>query len=293
MRDITSVKVTVRLRIYPLMNLSSAVPTEHLQLTPRTPKTPRTLRSASGSQTSRFEEEFPLTEADADDLDANHTLQSAPLLTLSSTARLFENGSRKRKPSAGERDGGKNQISRSLWAAASVAPLAVGILTSGILLLMLVLSLTRPESLHRYLGMKSTPGPSNVPSPKHAGHNVHGQLSIPPLHPIEYLKVCTQLKESYVRHGDYWDYDLAPDAHQKPNNKPSTVCTRTITYMLDGTVGLTADLALMAQAAALAREVSLRLALFLHRSFPQRNRTFLVDDTYWNRGKSVITNAFL
>jgi hypothetical protein len=40
--------------------------------------------------------------------------------------------------------------------------------------------------------------------------------------------------------------------------------------MLDGTVGLSADLALMSQTAALARE---------------RNRTFLLDDTYWNRGK--------
>ncbi|EPQ60231.1 hypothetical protein GLOTRDRAFT_52191 [Gloeophyllum trabeum ATCC 11539] len=42
--------------------------------------------------------------------------------------------------------------------------------------------------------------------------------------------------------------------------------------MLDGHVGLLADLALMAQIAGLARE---------------QNRTFLVDDTYWNRGKWI------
>ncbi|EMD32521.1 hypothetical protein CERSUDRAFT_58386 [Gelatoporia subvermispora B] len=40
--------------------------------------------------------------------------------------------------------------------------------------------------------------------------------------------------------------------------------------MLDGHVGLVADLALMAQAAGMARE---------------QNRTFFVDDRYWNRGK--------
>jgi len=34
-----------------------------------------------------------------------------------------------------------------------------------------------------------------------------------------------------------------------------SICSSTITYMLDGTVGLSADLALLSQAAALAREV--------------------------------------
>jgi hypothetical protein len=72
-----------------------------------------------------------------------------------------------------------------------------------------------------------------------------------PLHPLEYLKVCG--KHGYVHHGDYWDidHDMSPDVV----NESSIVCSKTITYMLDGTVGLTADLALMAQAAALAREV--------------------------------------
>lgn len=47
-------------------------------------------------------------------------------------------------------------------------------------------------------------------------------------------------------------------------------CSSTITYMLDGMVGLAADLALLAQVAGLARE---------------QNRTLLIDDRYWNRGK--------
>jgi hypothetical protein len=51
-----------------------------------------------------------------------------------------------------------------------------------------------------------------------------------------------------VHHDDKHDYKL-------PEGQRTAVCSSTITYMLDGQVGLLADLALMAQAAALAREV--------------------------------------
>ena len=50
------------------------------------------------------------------------------------------------------------------------------------------------------------------------------------------------------------------------------VCTSTITYMMDGDVGLFADLALLAQAAALARDVSILV--------------FLVYDTVWTGNNS-------
>jgi len=52
------------------------------------------------------------------------------------------------------------------------------------------------------------------------------------------------------------------------SDKPG-VCSSSITYLLDGEIGLAADLALISQLAGLARE---------------RNRTFFIDDTYWNRG---------
>ncbi|KAJ2918427.1 hypothetical protein MD484_g2011, partial [Candolleomyces efflorescens] len=78
----------------------------------------------------------------------------------------------------------------------------------------------------------------------------------------------------FMSHSGYWEqghnHAGAPmdvDHIDEPSDK---ICNSTITYMLDGNVGLAADLALMAQAAALARE---------------RNRTFFVDDTYWTRGK--------
>jgi hypothetical protein len=88
-----------------------------------------------------------------------------------------------------------------------------------------------------------------------------------PLHPIEYLKVCAKMHGGYVHHGDYWDsdHDMGPDMHTL-TNEPS--CATTITYLLDGTVGLTADLVLMAQAAALAREVNQKFCFsFFHDSF--------------------------
>jgi len=263
-------------RPQPLVNLSSAVPTEHHQLTPRTPRT------ASGPRTSQLEEGFAkvrLTEVTDEDPDDNpSTLQSAPLLTSSSTARF--SARERRSPSA---KNSRNQLSHSLWAAAAVSPLAAGILIGGLLLFMLILSLMWPGSLHRYLGLEST---SPETSAQHNSDSAN-QSTIPPLHPIEYLKACG--KHGYVHHGDYWDtdHDMSPVVA----NESSIICAKTITYMLDGTVGLAADLALMAQTAALAREVILNLPPLLHMThFAQRNRTFLVDDTYWNRGKSVRTS---
>ena len=50
------------------------------------------------------------------------------------------------------------------------------------------------------------------------------------------------------------------------------LCTSTITYMMDSDVGLFADLALLAQAATLARDV--------------RILDFLICDTVWSRKNS-------
>lgn len=122
-----------------------------------------------------------------------------------------------------------------------------------------------------------------------------------PLLPTQYRAECNKLMSGFMAHGAYWDtntmgpldvlhHDEAPD-YQLPDGE-TAVCSATITYMLDGYVGLVADLALMAQAATLAREVYIKslfeLLVASLTIFLQRNRTFLVDDTYWNRGKWVI-----
>ncbi|KAI0778815.1 hypothetical protein BD413DRAFT_512009 [Trametes elegans] len=101
-----------------------------------------------------------------------------------------------------------------------------------------------------------------------------------PLTGDQYRQECYKLMSAFMPDIAYWDvspmgahdvvhHDDVTDYHL-PEGERTRVCSRTLTYLLDGRVGLMADLALMAQAAAFARE---------------RNRTFFVDDTHWNRGK--------
>ncbi|KAI0067980.1 hypothetical protein BV25DRAFT_1818329 [Artomyces pyxidatus] len=97
---------------------------------------------------------------------------------------------------------------------------------------------------------------------------------------MEYRAECHKLTGDMMKPMPYWSdhmhndvvhHDqIDPGTYPLPEGERTQICSKTITYMLDGHVGLLADLALMAQVAGLAREVK---------------RTFLVDDTYWNRGK--------
>ncbi|KAF8956089.1 hypothetical protein BDZ97DRAFT_1672211 [Flammula alnicola] len=266
----------------PLTNVASAVPfSSEQQLTPRTPH--------SGSRTSRLEQGFSklqLSEANEADYDDQGTLQSAPLLASSSTARFSIRSSGGRSSPSSKNNGRKSFLHPTQILSIAVArlPLAFGIFMGGVLLILIVLSFTKPEALHRYIGAKAPPTSSaSAPSKPtstvaaspvvHAEENVHllsyENYTTFPLQSHDYLAECNKLHTGHMAHGDYWD--ISPmGAFDVPHRPDKSLCSSTITYMLDGTVGLTADLALMAQAAALARE---------------RNRTFFVDDTYWNRGK--------
>ncbi|CAA7268075.1 unnamed protein product [Cyclocybe aegerita] len=261
------------------------------QLTPRTP------HSASGSRTSRAEQGFAklqISEAEANELDFDDhhdaALQSAPLLASSSTARFSVHHSRgRRSPITKEnRERRARTSSEVLSLAVSRLPLALGIFLAVILLILIVLSFTRPETLHRYVvkgpyhSSSAAAVPTNTPIAQPASSHTHSEANTHllsyanyttfPLHPDEYLVECAKMHQGYMAHGDYWE--ISPmgimDVQHPEQDEIDAICSSTITYMLDGTAGLAADLALMAQAAALARE---------------RNRTFFVDDTYWNRGK--------
>ena len=82
----------------------------------------------------------------------------------------------------------------------------------------------------------------------------------------QYLHECEAMMQGFMHHkGGYWHvpvggsmdvkhHDDVTDYHL-PEGLRSKVCEKTVTYQLDGHVGLLADLALMAQAAAHAREV--------------------------------------
>ncbi|KAF9453884.1 hypothetical protein P691DRAFT_812502 [Macrolepiota fuliginosa MF-IS2] len=147
---------------------------------------------------------------------------------------------------------------------------------------LIVFSYKHPGRLQEYVGAK-VPKQSAV-----ADAAVYTPPLIPspeaPLHPSEYVAQCRELNQGFMTHGDYWDRpsmdmgssqgledeEAVDDTYRLPEGGRTAVCSKTITYLLDGEVGLLADLALIAQAAALARE---------------RNRTLIIDDTYWNRGK--------
>ncbi|THV06043.1 hypothetical protein K435DRAFT_773532 [Dendrothele bispora CBS 962.96] len=245
----------------PLTNLSSgrANTSEYQALTPRTPH----------SRAGRAEEAYQPAQLDLDDddeedgtnlADAGH--QQVPL--LSSASDTF--------PPTGYRNLGDDRSHGTKFAMGpkgkwvmdkmrSNLPVLAGSLLASVLLFLAVVSYERPGELEKYVGAKV---PSNSTT---TGSNTSEFVSVP-LPPTEYVKECYEAHEKHPKFGDYWDatendYDVA-------HTEDAQVCSSTITYMLDGRIGLLSDLALMAQAAALARE---------------RNRTFLVDDTYWDRGK--------
>ncbi|KAA1471440.1 hypothetical protein DENSPDRAFT_837431 [Dentipellis sp. KUC8613] len=173
--------------------------------------------------------------------------------------------------------------------------LVLGSMLAVVLFLLIIVSYKRPEALLKVIGNStieatgsvapsqsakqddvtpSTPLPLSVSHP--AMHNdsiiSYENYTRFPLLPTEYRSECWKIP---MHHDYYWSghkdvihHDIVnPD--KLPEGERTQICSRTITYMLDGHVGLLADLALMAQAAAMARE---------------RNATFLVDDTYWDRG---------
>ncbi|TFK42000.1 hypothetical protein BDQ12DRAFT_677505 [Crucibulum laeve] len=286
----------------PLSNLSSARPDplEYQSLTPRTPHS-RAGRAEEGFTEIELAE---LRETEDDDLDHYHQSegqqQSAPLLASSSSA-LFAH----QKKVDGKKGKGIPSASDVITTSLSRLPLVFGIFIAGVLLILIVLSFERPDVLHRYVGAQipkpqvpstsqtqadddliivPSPEPTSKPTappPAPADPNTisYANYTTFPLHPSEYQQECGKLMSGYMSHGGYWEaHEIVMDVvhhddhhdYHLPEGEKTEVCKSTITYMLSGDVGLAADLALMAQAAALARE---------------RNRTFLVDDTYWNRGR--------
>ncbi|OCH90049.1 hypothetical protein OBBRIDRAFT_793667 [Obba rivulosa] len=160
------------------------------------------------------------------------------------------------------------------------SPLILGSILAGLLLSMIAVSLRKPGAIETIWGQKAeedldTPV-SYVDSVPPEGRVIsYENYTRFPLTGSEYLRECTNVMGGFMHHMGYWlppkmgpldvpHHDaIAGDGHP-------IACSSSITYMLDGHVGLAADLALMAQAAGMARE---------------QNRTFFVEDRYWNRGK--------
>jgi hypothetical protein len=80
---------------------------------------------------------------------------------------------------------------------------------------------------------------------------------------MEYKAECHKLMGEVMGPMTFWSGqedvihhdEIEPENYPAAEGLPTRICSKTITYMLDGHVGLLADLALMAQVAGLARMV--------------------------------------
>jgi len=252
----------------------------------------------------------------ADDQDEIDFLQQEPLLA-SSTSPTFPGG-----VSSGSRDEDEadlNRLKRRDFVSFTYTPrerktskrppfgLIIGVIAAFFLLFLAGLSWRQPEYLAQYIsdadaedeaGDHTSPPPqdldvqtqtqteaapqpsSELAHPSSSGHEGHSMIidyseyHSFPLDPVDYRTECWKLHQGPHYHYGFWSSgpDGFPDvsSHKQYGPNGGKICSSTITYQLDGYVGLASDLALMAQVAGFARE---------------RNRTFFVQDQFWNRGR--------
>lgn len=231
------------------------------QLTPRTPH----------SRAGRAEEAFTELEMDefGDSDYREYTLQqqSEPLLTSSDSAAFPPSGYRVRGDD-GRDTGTKGRNHRNIfrWLVAN-SGLIFGSGLAVVLFLMIIISYKRPDVLLSTIGAEDAASPIATAPEQDDTHSLDTEHIISyenythfPLDPMEYLAECDKLVGELT--GPYWSGQKDVIHHGTNSGKypvaeglPTQICSETITYMLDGHVGLLADLALMAQAAGLAREV--------------------------------------
>lgn len=243
---------------------------------------PRTPHSRSGRAEEGFTEN-DLHDDDAANFATYRQQQTEPLLASSASTSFPVSGYRSR----GDDQGGartspwrKHLTGKKLL---SHTPLLLGTVVAGALLSLIIVSLNRPDILDNAIGYSEhtatiaaqadiahgakLPEPTYVDTYPSHGHRISYQnYTNFPLTGQEYRNECSKLMAGkFMHHSGYWappsggimdvpHHDDVTDYHLFEGER-TTVCTKTITYQLDGHVGLVADLALMAQAAALAREV--------------------------------------
>ena len=223
--------------------------------------TPRTPHSRSG----QAEEALGDIELGDDEHKTYHQQQFEPLLASSDSASFPPSGLRTRGD-----DWVKANKFSSFKSFAKNIPLGLGILLSFILFVMILISFKKPEALFQAIGggnmtidgyskEEITPIFYNSSDPNIISYENYTDF---PLRPIVYLHECYKLTHGFMVPTEYWldhhkdvPHRAAINEHGLPEGYRNEVCKSTITYMLDGHVGLLADLALMAQVAALAREV--------------------------------------
>ncbi|KAJ7610838.1 hypothetical protein FB45DRAFT_760849 [Roridomyces roridus] len=281
----------------PLSNASTgSYPRFDTQLTPRTPH----------SRAGRAEEAYTAAELEQVDFDDDDNYssvvqqQQAPLLSSSASDSFpATTGYRSRGDDFDAHAPKRTGLTTD--KILSRLPLALYSSVAAVLLVLVFFSLREPEALKKYVGVTtnvseseaagdlevmptstmptSTPIQQQQPPPNIILISYENYTSFP-LDPLEYRAECLKMDSGIRAQTPYWGtdksgmyYDVLHVDEQvgyEASPDESSICSRTMTYQLDGWAGLLTDLALMAQVAALARE---------------RNATFFVDDRFWNRGK--------
>jgi len=247
----------------------SHIPSASARLQPE-PLTPRTPHSRSG----RAEEAFTEIELEQyGDIDYREypQQQREPLLASSTSAGFPPSGYRAR----GDDDLDIQKKNRSplvvMQLFVSRCGLVFGSALALVLFLAIVVSYKHPDYLLSASGIAET-SPSTIPSPKQDDITPldpekiisYDNYTHFPLDPLEYKHECNKLMGGFMPSMKFWSGEkdvvhhdkVEPGKYPAPEGLPTQFCNKTITYMLDGHVGLLADLALMAQAAGLAREVN-------------------------------------
>ncbi|KAK0222529.1 hypothetical protein EDD85DRAFT_779310 [Armillaria nabsnona] len=222
--------------------------------------TPRTPQSRSGRAGDGYTQ-VELQEMHGE--DAEDDLQSSTAPLLSSGSLITD------EPKAGR---------TTAAAAVSKLPFVFLSVTAGFLFFLTVIAYWRPGTLEWYLGVP-VPFFEQVQASSGNHNDINSSLIISyenytsfPLSTHDYLVECYKMHPGgFMPPTKFWEPNVA-GVMDVVHSDDKDVCSSTITYMLDGRMGLLADLALIAQAAGLARE---------------RNRTFFIDDTYWNRGRWI------
>lgn len=250
--------------------------------------TPRTPHSRAGRAEEGYTE-VELEQGGQDDNDVHYSgtqHQSEPLLASSSSDTFPPSGIRARGDDQEFRTGHVSALERVVRSAMKHAGLALGSLLALILFFMIIVAYREPEVMMEAIGANKTAlgsvdelqtgtsEPAATPSPTQSPaattetsldeHIIsYAQYDHFPLYPHQYRDECDKLMSGLIPPAPYWSgdkdvvhHDTAdPGKYPTPEGAWTSICTSTITYQLDGYVGLLADLALMAQAAALAREV--------------------------------------
>ncbi|GJJ13143.1 hypothetical protein Clacol_007394 [Clathrus columnatus] len=255
-------------------------------LTPRTPFSRQTAQLEEGRRkTSRPRPKSipvnePISEGEnEDEFDEIDLLQSQshPLLhqELIPIRPPLERDDEQRKARSSW-----DRFRRTLVMPQTPIGLIFGCSLAVILILLIFVSINRHDSLLSYMGINTTAIKLQaLDDESKARFNTStvidfSMYSLFPLTTNQYIQECWNIiNDPHMKSfTPYWD--TRPGAefdvlHQKSTSHPPT-CSSTITYILDGSVGLMADLAHIAIISAFARE---------------RNRTFFIYDENWNRGR--------